>query len=308
MTSGTSHGYTGQRYDSETGLYYYKMRYYSPKLGRFLQADPIGYAGGLNLYAYAENVPTVMTDPIGLEPGTHTDPGGYHPDGYGRTSKRYDTEAIEQINPETGMRYWTDIGSVTYYHHKDWNGKETVTKKTNWQKVQNLPLLVFNLAQGTLSFYMNDYLTPLIVVPRVMSGNGKIKGVNVTNNPAFEGVPEQGPIPRGSYKLGPYTTIPGHDEHDRPTGEDIDWFNIYYREQGVLTYGEAKSNYNRGHFGLHAGTRTNGCIACGTSDPLYKYGTNPPKTDEFQELFDKLRSLPMRKDGQTHVIADLIVK
>lgn len=40
--SGTSHGYTGQRYDSETGLYYCKMRHFSPKLGRFLQADPIG--------------------------------------------------------------------------------------------------------------------------------------------------------------------------------------------------------------------------------------------------------------------------
>ena len=64
--SGTSHGYTGQRYDSETGLYYYKMRYYSPKLGRFLQADPIGYGAGLNLYAYGGNNPTSGSDPMGL--------------------------------------------------------------------------------------------------------------------------------------------------------------------------------------------------------------------------------------------------
>src|ERR1700679_170809 len=44
--NGTTVGYTGQRYDSETGLYYYKSRHYSPAIGRFLQPDPIGYAAG----------------------------------------------------------------------------------------------------------------------------------------------------------------------------------------------------------------------------------------------------------------------
>ena len=47
--SGISHGYTGRRPDPESGLYCYKMRHYPPKLGRFLQADPIGYAAGLNM-------------------------------------------------------------------------------------------------------------------------------------------------------------------------------------------------------------------------------------------------------------------
>lgn len=65
--SGTLFGYTGQRYDAETGLYYYKARYYSPILGRFLQTDPIGYAGGdFNLYAYVNNDPLNMRDPLGL--------------------------------------------------------------------------------------------------------------------------------------------------------------------------------------------------------------------------------------------------
>jgi len=66
--TGTSHGYTGQRYDSETGLYYCKMRYYSPKFGRFLQADPIGYKAGLNMYSYVANAPTVFGDSLGLRP------------------------------------------------------------------------------------------------------------------------------------------------------------------------------------------------------------------------------------------------
>ena len=66
-TPGTTFGFTGQRYDSETGLYYYKNRYYSPTLGRFLQTDPIGYSGGRNLYAYTENDPINTTDPLRYE-------------------------------------------------------------------------------------------------------------------------------------------------------------------------------------------------------------------------------------------------
>jgi RHS repeat-associated protein len=43
-------GYTGQQIDVETnGLYYFRARQYSPLLGRFMQADPIGYQGGLHL-------------------------------------------------------------------------------------------------------------------------------------------------------------------------------------------------------------------------------------------------------------------
>jgi len=66
VLTGTTYGYTGQRYDAETELYYYKMRQYSPKLGRFLQPDPIGLAGGLNLYAYVGNSPLQASDPMGL--------------------------------------------------------------------------------------------------------------------------------------------------------------------------------------------------------------------------------------------------
>jgi RHS repeat-associated protein len=62
--------YTGREWDPETGLYYYRARYYDPKVGRFLQQDPAGFIGGINLYAYVGNNPINATDPEGLRPLT----------------------------------------------------------------------------------------------------------------------------------------------------------------------------------------------------------------------------------------------
>jgi RHS repeat-associated protein len=59
--------FTGRRYDDETGLYYYRARMYNPEIGRFLQPDPIGYADGMNMYAYVGNNPLNWIDPFGLE-------------------------------------------------------------------------------------------------------------------------------------------------------------------------------------------------------------------------------------------------
>ena len=59
-------GFTGQLWLPSVQLYYFKARMYSPQLGRFMQRDPLGYAAGLNLYAYAGGDPVNRTDPSGL--------------------------------------------------------------------------------------------------------------------------------------------------------------------------------------------------------------------------------------------------
>ncbi|WP_200878030.1 RHS repeat-associated core domain-containing protein, partial [Burkholderia paludis] len=57
--------FQGEYLDRETGLHYNLFRYYDPDTGRFISPDPIGLAGGLNLYQYAPN-PNSWIDPWGL--------------------------------------------------------------------------------------------------------------------------------------------------------------------------------------------------------------------------------------------------
>jgi RHS repeat-associated protein len=60
--------YTGREFDSETGLYYYRARYYDQTTGRFLGEDPIRFAAGPNFYAYVGNGAVNNSDPRGLAP------------------------------------------------------------------------------------------------------------------------------------------------------------------------------------------------------------------------------------------------
>lgn len=64
--TGSPFGYTGRQYDPETGLYQYRARYYSPRLGVFLSIDPIGTKDDPNLYLYVGNDPVNLTDPTGM--------------------------------------------------------------------------------------------------------------------------------------------------------------------------------------------------------------------------------------------------
>jgi len=65
--------FQGQRYDSETGLYYFKNRYYWPKLGRFGQPDPVEDVSNGNSYIAFGCSPASLVDSYGLQAGTAAD-------------------------------------------------------------------------------------------------------------------------------------------------------------------------------------------------------------------------------------------
>lgn len=76
--------FPGHYWDAESGLHYNRFRYYSPELGRYIQSDPLGIAGGINLHGYVRN-PLVEVDVRGLAGG-----GGCEGDDDGDQPRRRD--------------------------------------------------------------------------------------------------------------------------------------------------------------------------------------------------------------------------
>jgi RHS repeat-associated protein len=88
---------------AEPANHYYRARYYDPSIGRFISEDPIGLAGGVNLYAYALGYPVGYTDSSGLLVDALYDKG------CGKlTIKDRDTGESISIGVESGGKPWGD--------------------------------------------------------------------------------------------------------------------------------------------------------------------------------------------------------
>lgn len=93
--------------DPETGLLYYGLRYYAPSTGRWLNRDPIGERGGINLYQFVGNAPLTWSDPLGL--------ALYAFDGTNNDGER-DTWESDSENGPTNVKILYDIyGGNRYY-------------------------------------------------------------------------------------------------------------------------------------------------------------------------------------------------
>jgi RHS repeat-associated protein len=89
-TSTNSYQYTGRENDG-AGTYFDRGRYYSPTVQRFISQDPIGVAGGINLYAYVSNNPVSFSDPFGHDKNPHSGPPPKLPTLRAPTEQEYNT-------------------------------------------------------------------------------------------------------------------------------------------------------------------------------------------------------------------------
>ena len=149
---GTTFGFTGQRYDSELGLYYFKRRHYNPMIGRFLQTDPMGFTDeSFNLYSYAQNSTLKYTDPLGLDTSSGSGSGSGSGDDSGGD---YGTGIIvielgggsetETINFATGeveidKIYWVDVWTGGCYLETTVQMSETIVAWFPFKKKPKKP-------------------------------------------------------------------------------------------------------------------------------------------------------------------------
>ncbi|UCV28790.1 hypothetical protein KI617_01375 [Ferribacterium limneticum] len=107
--------FPGQYFDRESGLHYNWHRYYSPKIG-YISPDPIGIAGGMNLYSYVGGNPVNAYDPDGLRQSLPNAPQG-HP-GYVPPVSGSPCVAQAFLSNYADMRDANTIGADKYFHCK----------------------------------------------------------------------------------------------------------------------------------------------------------------------------------------------
>ncbi|MFM0110115.1 RHS repeat-associated core domain-containing protein [Paraburkholderia nemoris] len=112
--------YTGRENDG-TGLYYYRNRYYSPSIGRFISEDPLGWASGqANAYAYVNGNPVQFTDPtgeVGLPMNGPANAWVLNPSGSGQM-RLYDPNGRAAVDLDFDHSH----GGMRPHAH-NWNGK-----------------------------------------------------------------------------------------------------------------------------------------------------------------------------------------
>jgi RHS repeat-associated protein len=116
----TDFAFTGHHYDRRSELSLTRYRGYDPTLGRWLSRDPIGLAGGVNLYGYVDNDPLSLFDPTGLAPNT---PGQCHVDDPRKHDELRDHCIVYAVTiyiscRAAGYGHWTCVGlGISEYYN-----------------------------------------------------------------------------------------------------------------------------------------------------------------------------------------------
>ena len=127
--------FTGRRWDFEeqSGLYYYRLRYYDPAAGRFVSRDPLGMWGDSsqrgNAQNYCGNNPINLTDPLGLEPGGRDQ--GMHSGASGQAPELQPGEAGDKARQELKEKFEAEKAK-----RASGKGKGDLSQR-EWQKLRN---------------------------------------------------------------------------------------------------------------------------------------------------------------------------
>jgi len=155
--------------------------------------------------------------------------------------------------------------------------------------------VVFNREAELVVAWDNDNPSNLVSIPNVWSGNGVF-----ANDPAFEGIPNSGPLPGGEYLVGNGYGHPG-------SPGDNWWYKLYgpdgsggYSYTCIPVANPTTGNIEcRGLFNLHTGRASDGCMTVksdvGHSDPNYPY------SNDYNKLKRLLESVsPLKYKGSTY--------
>jgi RHS repeat-associated protein len=196
--------FTGRDWDADQLIYNYRFRWYSPILGRFLQTDPIGVNGGINVYQFVGNDPINSFDSFGLREDMPGAPAFCNPE-----LEQRRTQIVLQIR--NAPRVETDPGMEAFLTFMDEGGTDAAMMMIPGPEEIIILKTLAKWGKPALSAVKN-------ALRRVHDRLGKLpKG-----QPGKWGSPQRG-TPEKGYRLDP-----GHPDRpagDPETGPHINWWD-----------------------------------------------------------------------------------